>query len=131
MRASNPLTALQAALDHALTQALPAPGQPPLDPSQADVRLFPQLWPGTALGFGGITCHAMTWAHTAVISVPGRRCAAVYFNGRFAYRIHGDEIPPACAEAFWSDMLAEQMVSVREAAARYGAETELSAQPVA
>lgn len=127
MRAGNPLAALQAALDHALTHALPAPGQAPFDPGEADVRLFPQLWSGTALGFDGIAGQAMTWAHTAVISVPGRRCAAVYFNGRFAYRIRGDAISPACAEAFWSDMLAAQVVGVREAVERYGADTELPA----
>lgn len=125
MHAGNARDALQAALTHALINALPEPGERPLDERQVDVRLFPQLWGGTALGFGGLTCHAMTTAYTVVVIQHDRQRAAVYFNGRFAYRV--DLSRAAHKEAFFADVALAQPASVREAVERYGAATALPA----
>lgn len=51
-----------------------------------EVTQFPQVWPSTALGFGGIGGASMTTADTTIIT--GERDeAAVYFAGRFAYLV--------------------------------------------
>lgn len=123
MHAGNARDALQAALTHALINALPDPGERPLDEREVDVRLFPQLWGGTALGFGGLTCHAMTTAYTVVATQFSRQRAAVYFNGRFAYRVDLSDLVKA--KEFFADADRGQMVSVREAVERYGAATAL------
>lgn len=51
------------------------------------VAMFPQTWGSTALGFGGIGGAAMTTAYTCVIESDLVGGMAVYFHGRFAYRI--------------------------------------------
>lgn len=50
-----------------------------------EVYTFPQGWPSTAMGFGGVGGQMFCTATTVVI-LCGRE-ACVYFNGRFAYRI--------------------------------------------
>lgn len=48
--------------------------------------LFEQVWPSTALGFGGCGGAAMTRAWTIVmIPTAANLPALVYFGGRFAY----------------------------------------------
>lgn len=48
-----------------------------------EIMMFPQTWPSTALGFGGIGGDAMTQAYTVIV-VCGE-VAAIYFGGIFAY----------------------------------------------
>jgi hypothetical protein len=51
------------------------------------VAMFPQTWGSTALGFGGIGGAAMSTAYTCVIESDLVGGMAVYFGGRFAYKI--------------------------------------------
>lgn len=51
------------------------------------IDLFPQAWPSTALGYGGVGGQSITWAYTVIIEHRGT--ALVYFGagGRLAYRL--------------------------------------------
>lgn len=73
--------------------------------------MFPQLWPSTALGFGGIGGQAMTTAHTAVIR-HGDVCA-IYFGERFAY------VASMRSESFREDLSGCSLVDVETAEDRY------------
>ena len=82
--------------------------------------MFVQMWPSTALGFGGIGGHAMTRAYTVVVRGPdGAR--AVYWAGRFAYLVPAT-VGEAQRRAFAEDVRERQLVSQKEAAERYGAQ---------
>ena len=53
-----------------------------------DMRVFPQVWGSTALGFGGVGGQAITAARTYVfIPVSCKQKCFVYFAGRFAYAV--------------------------------------------
>jgi hypothetical protein len=54
-----------------------------------EVRMFPETWSSTALGFGGMGGAAMTPAYTVVVSRPN--LALVYWGGVFAYGVEPDE----------------------------------------
>lgn len=43
---------------------------------------FPQMWPSTALGYGGVGGHAMTSAQTVVVTRPFQSDKAIVFFGR-------------------------------------------------
>lgn len=174
MRLSSPLEALSSAIGHAVHLAmsdvryfqrdfsvkLPAsvrnsvaddelPGQyvtrrPYVD--EIEVRaMFSQTWGSTALGFGGIGGAAMTPAYTVVLQGPNQDLA-VYFQGRFAYRVNARAQPadpsglsvesvesePAVGEKlrthlaqFWADVASGNVAKRADAADRYGATTEL------
>ena len=51
--------------------------------------MFPETWPSTALGFGGIGGAAITPAYTVVVLC--QRTAAVYWGGEFAYALEPTE----------------------------------------
>lgn len=73
----------------------------------AVVGMFSQMWGSTALGFGGIGGQAMTNAYTAVLSCGTER--AVYFGGRFAYKLAG-----RVGELFHSDIAKRHMLPVAQ-----------------
>jgi hypothetical protein len=50
-----------------------------------EVRMFPETWGSTALGFGGMGGSAMTPAYTVVVFCG--RYAAVYWGGGFGYMV--------------------------------------------
>ena len=54
---------------------------------------FPETWPSTSLGFGGMGGQALTTAQTVVVC-DGIGRAAVYWGGRF-----GREVPVRDAQA--------------------------------
>lgn len=49
---------------------------------------FPQAWPSTALGFGGMGGQAITTAQTYVVLDNQSDDALVYFGARYAYTLH-------------------------------------------
>lgn len=69
-----------------------------------EVYSFPQTWGSTALGFGGIGGQAITTAQTTVIFI--ERCAFVFFNKRFAYKIESPN------QSFYEDMRYYDMSNV-------------------
>lgn len=77
--------------------------------------MFPQTWASTAMGFGGVGGASITTAYTVVIQ--HERHFAVYFHGRFAYRI---EVNGSTTE-FVADVANKRVASRRDAAKRYGA----------
>lgn len=90
-------------------------------PSDCEIfAMFSQTWASTALGFGGIGGAAMTPAYTVVVRGPDSS-AAVYWNGRFAYRIPVT-VTPEQRQAFEEDLAARNTVNCREAVSRYGAQ---------
>jgi hypothetical protein len=60
------------------------------DMRDIEVRLFPEMWSSTALGFGGIGGAAMTPAYTVVVFRPN--VALVYWAGKFAYAVEQNEM---------------------------------------
>lgn len=92
-------------------------------PYECEVQaMFSQTWGSTALGFGGLGGAAMTAAYTVVIRGPDGTMA-VYWAGRFAYRVPADTRPDQ-RQAFLSDLAACNTVARCEAVARYGAQLE-------
>lgn len=75
--------------------------------------MFPQTWGSTALGFGGVGGAAMTTAYTIVIRSDLHGHYAVYFGGRFAYRINKP------TKEFFEDMASTQMRECKGAKERY------------
>ena len=74
--------------------------------------MFPQMWNSTALGFGGLGGQAITSAYTTIIgSAIYRKEFAVYFNGRFAYRVDNP------SDQFFTDINNRQMKSVMDSTA--------------
>lgn len=67
---------------------------------------FPQLWPSTALGFGGVGGSAMTTAYTTVLVHAGK--AAVFFGGQYAYTV------PATLGVLNEDIGKRNMAPVKE-----------------
>lgn len=84
------------------------------------IAMFPQMWGSTALGFGGLGGAAMTEAYTIALEGPGRD-VAIYWAGRFAYRIAPAEVTEAQRANLQADLAASRTVSCDEAEARYGA----------
>lgn len=96
-------------------------------PYECEVHaMFSQTWGSTALGFGGIGGAAMTPAYTVVVRGPDGSMA-VYWAGRFAYRVLADATPEQ-HQAFLSDLAARTTVRCDEALARYGARLEAEVQ---
>jgi hypothetical protein len=71
-----------------------------------EVRMFPETWGSTALGFGGIGGSAMTAAYTVIIICEPH--AAVYWSGRFAYMVEP-------GEAFMNDVNSGRTVELSKA----------------
>lgn len=105
----------------------PKAGQPQVErfrrphPSEVEVRMFPQLWGSTALGFGGgrLGGAAMTHAYTVVVTGP-EIGSAVYFGSGLAYTI------PTCvtetqAARLRADIAQGQLANADAALAAYGA----------
>lgn len=59
----------------------------PTDYDIGVVAMFPQTWGSTALGFGGVGGQAITTAYTIVLENGLDGQHAVYFGGRFAYKV--------------------------------------------
>ncbi len=76
--------------------------------TEVSVRMFPQMWSSTALGFDGVAGQAMTLAYTVVVSASYDLISAVYFGGRFAYLARNDG-------RFHECLANEQMPAVRDA----------------
>lgn len=77
-------------------------------PSTYDVEvaaMFIQSWGSTALGFGGIGGASVSDAYTIVIHCRGEY--AVYFGGRFAYRVRNPN------SSFYDDLNSLRMSPVK------------------
>lgn len=71
-----------------------------------EIHIFEQVWGSTALGFGGIGGQAMTAANTWVfVPISCEQKCFVYFGGRFAYKVDGND-------KFKKDLLAKRMSAV-------------------
>ena len=59
-----------------------------------EICMFEQVWPSTALGFGGIGGQAITTAMTYVfIPVSCKQDCFIYFGSDFAYHVpYGDKL---------------------------------------
>ena len=57
-----------------------------------EIHIFEQVWGSTTFGFSGIGGQAITTANTWVFVPVGvnQKCF-VYFGGRFAYKVDGNE----------------------------------------
>jgi predicted phage tail protein len=77
--------------------------------ADVEVRMFPETWGSTALGFGGIGGSAMTAAYTVIVICEPH--AAVYWAGGFAYMIE-------VGEAFMNDVNSGRTVE-RSKAGKY------------
>ena len=75
--------------------------------------MFPQTWPSTALGFGGIGGQAFTSAYVCVIESDLIGHRAVYFGGRLAYVIERPN------EEFHKHIADQRMVDARLGKATY------------
>jgi hypothetical protein len=89
-------------------------------PSECVVlRVFPQLWGKTSLGFGGLGGAAMRWAYTTVIRGPGG-VLVVYWNSKPAYVVDPRQQTPQQYQAFTQDLNTLKTVSQAEAVDKYG-----------
>lgn len=70
------------------------------------IRVFPQVWGSTALGFGGVGGQAMTSAYTTVVEDIESGYYGVFFGTRMAYIIKNPN------QKFFEDMSHEQMAEV-------------------
>lgn len=134
MQAINPVETLHNALSHAIYVGFPEIEYTDRDwehyrKTKEDVRIakkrqhssydvtvtsmFPQTWSSTALGFGGIGGQAFTQAYVVVVESNQGHGYAVYFGGRFAYKI----LRPT--EKFFEDIVHSKMHDVAGAHARY------------
>jgi hypothetical protein len=82
-------------------------------PNELEIYSFPQQWPSSALGFGGIGGQAFTTATTVVVLCHDEAC--VYFGGRFAYKVVGCRRQ----EVFQNDLRRHAMAAVMESLSRY------------
>ena len=81
------------------------------------MRMFPQTWGSTALGFGGVGGQALTRAYTTVVSDIQRNWHVVFFGERAAYLVTEP------SDAFFEDLKGGQMASVLYAG-KYNREEE-------
>ena len=75
--------------------------------------MFIQTWGSTALGFGGIGGQAITSAYVVVIESSLLGVFAVYFGGRFAYKIDRP------SERFFADVSNFKMLDVKDVGKNY------------
>ena len=73
------------------------------------LRVFPQVWGSTALGFGGIGGQAMTAAYTTVVEDAYEGFYSVFFGERLAYLIQNP------SDVFFEDMYKCNMKPVSQA----------------
>lgn len=73
------------------------------------LRVFPQVWGSTALGFGGIGGQAMTAAYTTVVEDAYEGFYSVFFGERLAYLIQNP------SDIFFEDMYKCNMKPVSQA----------------
>jgi hypothetical protein len=85
-------------------------------PYTRSVQVFEQVWPSTALGFGGIGGHAVTTAETVVIKDSVLGAYAVYFAGQHAYDV---DIRDAKIRLFRQDLKKHELASVQQATKDY------------
>lgn len=97
------------------------------------VAMFPQTWPSTALGFGGVGGRAVTDAYTTVVEckeTPECRAWATYWDGRFAYCVRQSLATPDQLQDWMHDLLIKhELASAAEAVRKYGAEEKVSILP--
>jgi len=83
-------------------------------PSEVRVTMFDDIWPSTALGYGGIGGAAMTPAYTVIVSCDDVHC--VYFGGGpLAYTVDRAKQSIIGAVHFDADLSKRHMVSKSEA----------------
>ena len=75
---------------------------------ETEMRMFPQTWGSTALGFDGIGGSAMTSAYTVVCYDWGSNYWGVFFGERLAYIIKDPN------DEFHKDMREGQMHPINE-----------------
>lgn len=86
------------------------------------VRMFPQTWGSTALGYGGVGGAAVTTAYTVVVAT--HEVAAVYFGGsRLAYCVQDWR-----ADANFQNDLKKGVLRSRADARHYGLDLQDSTQ---
>lgn len=88
-------------------------------PADVEVRVFPQMWGSTALGYGGLGGAAMTKAYSIVVSSADAH--AVYFGngGRLAYLVPKGLTPQAMA--FEHNLATSFIADCQRATELYGA----------
>lgn len=74
-----------------------------------EMRMFPQVWGSTALGFGGIGGQALTGAYTTVVSDVQHDWHIVFFGEEAAYLVTEPN------EAFFEDMKQGRMAPISRA----------------
>lgn len=95
-------------------------------PAECTVLLFPQTWPSTAIGLGGIGGHAITEAYTVVVTNSVDHCSAVYFGGQLAYLVSTAE---ADLETFSGYLKGWNMPSVDTALRQHGWSRRVARRP--
>ena len=94
---------------------------------EVSVRVFPQMWGSTALGYGGLGGAAMSTAYTVVVQDDNVAC--VYFgSGHLGYSVPMRKVTSVQLEAFRADLQQQQLAERRDAVSTYGA--TLPAGPV-
>lgn len=73
---------------------------------EIEMRMFPQAWGSTALGFGGIGGQAFTSAYTIVVGEHHSNYWGVYFGDRLAYIIKNP------SRVFFEDLKREHMADI-------------------
>jgi|688.fasta_scaffold1368478_1 hypothetical protein len=87
---------------------------------EVKVRMFPQTWVSTALGYCGMGGAKITTTHTVIIEHYILKFYCVYFgSSRLAYTLNQYDLSARGVENFQNDMRNCKMVSVNEYEARY------------
>ena len=81
----------------ALTKLKPSQYNSSVDERECSIYSWPQSWPNTTCGFGGIGGQMITTAQCVVVIGP-ERDACIYHSGRLAHYI---ECP---SELFWDEI---------------------------
>jgi hypothetical protein len=94
----------------------------PMD-DEVKVRMWPQTWGSTALGYGGMGGAAVSDAYTVVVTFRGTHC--VYFgdSGQLAYTVNQSAITSEQLANWQHDQAQSRLVSRAESKERYGATT--------
>lgn len=115
MNRCDPAKHVPQAIEQALDRYLSFVGPPesPRRPQTSDIAVysFPQTWPNSTCGHGGLALQAFTVADTVVVCLAHE--AAVFINGRFSYRA---ELP---CDVFTKDMSGFAIAGPKDAPLRY------------
>jgi len=83
MQLLSPIEAVHKALAAAVYRDLPDFS----DEREFTIKMFPQVWGSTALGYGGVGGQIMTPAYTVIVESFTHACVYFGSSGKLAYRI--------------------------------------------